>query len=97
MEGTKVVKRFPASVTLVSGQPVGGRIVLQKEPDKLVKKFKATKEKAVIHMLRESAMMFHKKYDPQIHHVTIVAREDPNAPAPAKVEPFKVKKTTKKK
>lgn len=73
MQGQKVIKRYPASITLKAGAPVSGRVVLKKEP-KVVKKFTVTKDKACVHMIREAVMLFHKGYDPQTNSVTIVAR-----------------------
>lgn len=87
-DGKSVLKRYPAVFDTDKNTV---RVVTSKEP-KVVKVFKATKMKQAVHMAREIAVLTFKNFDPQIHFVTVAARE----PAPEAEAPPPVKKKIRK-
>lgn len=70
-EGKVPVKRYRA---LFDTEKNTVRLVTSEDPEVVVN-FKSTKSKPAVHMAREAAMVAYKKYDPQIHSVTVCARD----------------------
>lgn len=72
MKNGETVKRYPATVF---DQGAKVKIVLRSKPEKLVKIFKTARGKPAVRMALESVIRHYTSYDPQVHSVTIVARE----------------------